>query len=131
MVFVGVTLLGFGLACGGDVGGGGSAASTAPAHGSIAFQTYSSGRMWLKFDTDTKVVLTWKNMVGGPVPGTYTHQGDEVLITFPPEIENTGFLEWKLRQMDECSLARYYTRNKEGEEKEEALVFNRTQPKCR
>ncbi len=103
----------------------------APAHGSVAYQTYVNRNETIRFRTETETTKTWKNMAGKPVPGTYTHVGAEIVLLNDPSFDNQGILESRFRQLDECSIAEYYQRLRDGTVKDnDSRVFQRTEPKC-
>lgn len=122
-----------GLACGGAGAGagGGLRGSAEPAHGSVAYQTYVAGSDTVRFRTETETTKTWKNMGGKPVEGTFTHSGADIVVLHDPKFDNNFLAEERFRQLDECSIARNYTRRHTGEvDQSDSRVFERTVPKC-
>lgn len=115
------------LACGGI----GSVVDAGPAHGSIAFHTYSTGSETLRFRSDDTVEKTWRAMAGDAVPGSYTHVGDEIVIKFDLSHQHNHVDELRLRQLDPCSLAGYYFTLRDGTVRDDdSKMYTRTQPKC-
>lgn len=140
LALAGSLALAISLACGGggDIAVSGSSdgaaeapAASGPAHGSVAFHSYSSGRMFLTFNSDSKVTYSWKNMPGPAVEGEYTHEGADIAITFPEGIKHMGRIAMTLKQLDECSLAQSSWTDTDGKVNETSTMFERTKPKCR
>ncbi len=102
-----------------------------PPHGSIAFHTCSTGGETLRFRSETTVEKTWRAMAGDAVEGSYTHVGDEIVVTFDPAFTNNHVDELRLRQLDPCSLAGYSFTLRDGTVlDDDSKIYTRTQPKC-
>jgi hypothetical protein len=121
------------LACGGAGGPSVDEAASVvevPSHGSVAFTKWRGGTTTYKFKTDKTVQMTWKNMSGSAVQGTYTHSGDEVHIVLEPA-DNTGKREAKLRQLSECAMAQYWWLDSDGKvHDDDSTMYERKEPKC-
>jgi hypothetical protein len=124
-------------ACG---GGGGPAepaptsatpASTGAGFGDVAFSTYEAEKFRIVFTTDTKAKKTWANMSGPAVEGTYTKNGNEIVVQWDPAADHHGSLSEKFRQMGPCSLARYERVDRQGVTHDDApQIYQRTKPLC-
>ena len=120
-----VVFVGFLLAC----GGAGTPAEQKESE--IAFKTYRSGGTRIVFTTPTKAKVTWKNMSGKAVMGTYTHVGKEIEIIWDPEATNYGNASEKFRQMGPCSMARYERLDKKGVLHDDSpKIYEQYKPKC-
>lgn len=84
------------------------------------------------FTTDTKAKVTWRNMVGGAVTGTYTQAGRSIEVQWDPATTaNYGSKSEKYRQMGPCSLARYErVDHKDATHDDSPLIFQQTKPRC-
>lgn len=99
--------------------------------GDVAFATYQSGGTRIVFTTDTKAVVTWRNMSGDAVNGSWTKKGNEIEISWDPAAKNHGSASEKLRQTGPCSMTRYSRVDLKGEVVEGSpMVYERTQPRC-
>ena len=60
--------------------------------GDVAFATYQSGGTRVVFTTDSNAVVTWRNMSGAPVNGTWSKKGNEITLTpHNPRLEPMKF----------------------------------------
>ncbi|MCO4745538.1 MAG: hypothetical protein KC912_12170 [Proteobacteria bacterium] len=119
------SVLAVSLACGGASG------PAEPAFGTVAFQTYNGGRTRIKFQNDTNVKITWRNMSGSAVEGTWTQDGDEVVLDWG-EPTNTATRISKMRQLDDCQLVQYYRLDDEGvEHADDSKMFIKDDDRCR
>lgn len=136
--FVGGLSLALALACGGSGGDVPSttaapevAAPAAAAHqyGPVSFKTYRGDGYAIAFKSDTKFEHSWDNIAFASPKGTYTHEGDELVLTFDPGEYEGKVL--KLRQIDGCSMAQYYLEYTDGTTKDVTRVYEQKEPKCK
>jgi hypothetical protein len=107
------------------------AATGDPGFGDVAFKTYEAGGKRLVFTTDAKAKITWRNMTGSAVNGTYVKTGKDIAITWDPAADNYGSNSEKLRQMGPCSMARYERVDKKGAlHDDDPVIYQQTKPRC-
>jgi hypothetical protein len=98
--------------------------------GDVAFSTYTQDRTRLVFTTDSRVQITWANMGGDVVNGTYNKNGNEIQVLWDPAAENYGSLSEKFRQLGPCSMARYERIDRQNNKHDDPLIYQRTKPIC-
>ena len=102
-----------------------------PGFGDVAFKTYESGRTRIVFTTDAKAKVTWGNMTGNAVIGTYVKTGNDIVMTWDPAADNYGSLSEKFRQMGPCSMARYERVDKKGGVHDDSpMIYQQKKPRC-
>ena len=113
------------LACG---GAGGPAA---PAHGTVAYQTYNGGSTRIKFSNESNAKITWRNMSGSAVEATYVQDGDQVIIEWGNP-DNTTARTTKMKQLDDCQLVQFYRLDDKGEvHEDDSKMFVKDDDRCR
>ena len=128
-------VLAFGLACGGGGGrrGAGDDEGAPPANehpnGAVAFKTFSGSAGTIEFSSDTKCAYWWSNIAYDAPTCTYTHSGDEIVLTF----NKSGWdgRTMKLRQIDVCSMAQTYIDYTDGSSDDGLFMCEQTKPKCK
>lgn len=106
-------------------------ASAAPGFGDVAFKTYEAGGKRVVFTTDVKAKITWRNMTGSAVTGTYVKTGNDIAVTWDAAADNYGSLSEKFRQMGPCSMARYERVDKKGGvHDDDPVIYQQTKPRC-
>lgn len=106
-------------------------ASGDPGFGDVAFKTYEAGGKRLVFTTDAKAKITWRNMTGSAVNGSYVKAGKDIAITWDAAADNYGSLSEKMRQMGPCSMARYERVDKKGAvHDDDPIIYQQTKPRC-
>ncbi len=99
--------------------------------GEIAFKTFQSGGTRLVFTTESKVRVTWQNMSGSAVVGTYTHVGRDIEIQWDPAATNYGSRSELLRQMGPCSMARHTRIDLKGAVHDDSpMIYQQKKPRC-
>jgi hypothetical protein len=102
-----------------------------PGFGEVAFKTFEADGKRIVFNTPTKARITWRNMVGKAVEGTYTQNGKDIEIQWDPAADNIGSKSEKFRQMGPCSMARYERVDKEGKVHDDSpKIYQQTKPRC-
>lgn len=99
--------------------------------GEVAFKTYEADGKRLVFTTPTKAKITWRNMSGKAVEGTWTQNGREIAVAWDPAADNYGSRSEKFRQMGPCSMARYERVDKDGKVHDDSpKIYQQTKPRC-
>lgn len=102
-----------------------------PGFGEVAFKTYEGGGTRIVFTTPTKARVTWRNMVGKAVEGTYTQAGKDLEVTWDPAATNIGSKSEKFRQMGPCSMARYERVDRQDKVHDDSpKIYQQTKPRC-
>lgn len=109
--------------------GGGGGGGTG--QGSVAYAKYDSGSKLISFVSDRSAKVTWQNMTGSAVSGTFTQSGDEIVVQWDPNADNYGSLETRFHQTSACSLSQYWRKDKQGVvHDDESTVYVRQTPEC-
>jgi len=103
-----------------------------PGFGEVAFKTFESNGTTVVFTSDVKAKVTWHNMVGGAVSGTYTQSGKNLEITWDlATATHYGTKSEKFKQMGPCSMARYErTDMKDKVHDNSPEIYQQIAPKC-
>jgi hypothetical protein len=126
------------LACGGSGGSSGDVGAPEPAvaapaahqYGSISFKTYRGSEGTIAFKNDTKFEMWWPNIPYAAPAGTYTHEGDDIVLNFDGKSKYVATV-LKLRQIDECSIAQFFTEFRDGSTSDSSYVYEQKEPKCK
>lgn len=105
-------------------------ASADPGFGDVSFKTYASGRTHIVFLNDAKASVTWGNMTGRAVAGTYVKTGNEIAMTWDPAADNYGSFSEKFRQLGPCSMARYERIDKKRALHDDPMIYQQIKPRC-
>ena len=99
--------------------------------GEIAFKTFQSGGTRIVFTTESKARVTWQNMSGSAVGGTYTHVGRDIEIQWDPGATNYGSRSELFRQMGPCSMARHTRIDLKGAVHDDSpMIYQQKKPRC-
>jgi hypothetical protein len=102
-----------------------------PGFGEIAFKTFQSGGTRIVFTTESKARVTWQNMSGSAVVGTYTHVGRDIEIQWDPAATNYGSRSELFRQMGPCSMARHTRIDPKGAVHDDSpMIYQQKKPRC-
>jgi hypothetical protein len=103
-----------------------------PSLGDVAFKTFRDERGdVVAFLTKSQAEMTWPNMAGETVHGTFTQTGPEIEIHWDPKYTNNGSSIERYHQMDPCSMARYErVDRKTGKTVESTLIYQQARPRC-